>query len=82
MGNQYNMPSFAQAWMAQWRKAASSLETQRYNDLVSMNDDDARNALMVVLDFAEHLAIPSSRLHYSGLVEQQKFFHRNKLPHE
>ena len=64
------------AWMEQWRNAAMALEEQRKRELRRLSDQDALAASEAVLSLALLTPIPSARLADSGLVRQQRLFHR------
>ena len=64
------------AWMQQWRKAAPALEEQRRRELRLLSDDDALAASEAVLSLALLTPITRARLTDSGLVSQQRLFHR------
>jgi hypothetical protein len=72
--------AFAQAWMAQWRGAAVALADQRVRELRALTDEDARAAIVVLLDLGASLPISPEREKTSGLVIQQALFHRKRPP--
>ena len=64
------------AWMQQWRQAATALEEQRRRELRLLSDHDALATSEAVLSLALLTPIPPARLTDSGLVSQQRLFHR------
>lgn len=69
--------TFGPAWMAQWRGAAVALAEQRARELRALTEEDARAAIMALLDLgASHIPPESERT--SGLVIQQALFHRKR----
>jgi hypothetical protein len=72
--------AFAQAWMAQWRGAAVALADQRVRELRALTDEDARAAIVALLDLGASLPISPEREKTSGLVIQQALFHRKRPP--
>lgn len=66
-------------WLQQWRAAASALAEQKADELASLTEFEARKATLDLLALAEMAPLPSERLHNSGLVEQQRIFHRAHL---
>ena len=72
------MDSAAQrAWMEQWRNAAAALEEQRRLELRLLSDHDGLAASEAVLSLALLTPITPARLTDSGLVRQQRLFHRH-----
>jgi len=65
-----------EAWMRQWRDAASALAEQRRRELATMTDEQALTASEALLALAADVPIPSKRISYSGLVEMQAALHR------
>lgn len=55
-----------------WRRASKALEAVQDNELRSMTDDDVRIAVVDLLSIP-YPDLPDSG---SGLVEQQRIFHR------
>ncbi len=68
------------AWMAQWRGAAVALAEQRVRELQALTEEDARVAILALLDLGASLPFPPEREHTSGLVVQQALFHRKHPP--
>ncbi len=60
-------------WIKQWKAAAVGLEEQRALELAAMTDEQARRFTETLLSLADHNDNPRG---YSGLVEQQRYFHR------
>lgn len=67
-----------QAWMAQWRRAAVALEQVQRRELARMTDAEALAAAERVLTPGGDPYRDPQRLHTSGLVEQQRIFHRRR----
>lgn len=68
------------AWMAQWRGAAVALAEQRVRELRALTEEDARVAILTLLDLGASLPFPPEREQTSGLVIQQALFHRKHPP--
>ena len=64
------------AWMAQWRRAAVALEQVQRRELARMTDAEALAAAERVLTPVGDPYRDPQRLHTSGLVDQQRIFHR------
>ena len=73
-------PTFDRAWMAQWRGAAVALAEQRIRELRALTEEDARVAILALLDLGASLPIPPEREKTSGLVIQQALFHSKRPP--
>jgi hypothetical protein len=63
-------------WMAQWRAAEGALRRQKIVELANMSEDAARQATQSVLALAGQVRPGHGRWTTSGLVEQQRHFHR------
>ena len=72
--------TFDRAWMAQWRDAAVALAEQRARELRALSEENARAAIVALLDLGASLPIPPAREKTSGLVIQQALFHRKRRP--
>jgi hypothetical protein len=70
--------TFGPAWMAQWRAAAVALAEQRARELRALTEEDARAAIVALLDLGVSLPISPERERTSGLVTQQALFHRKR----
>jgi len=66
--------------MAQWRAAAVALAEHRARELRGLTEDDARAAILALLDLGTSLPLPPEREQTSGLVIQQALFHRARPP--
>jgi hypothetical protein len=64
--------------MAQWRAAAVALAEQRARELRALTEEDARAAIVALLDLGVSLPISPERERTSGLVTQQALFHRKR----
>jgi hypothetical protein len=62
--------------MAQWRAAAAALEDQRKRELRSLTAERALAAAEALLSLASPRSVSEQRRVQSGLVEQQRLFHR------
>ena len=71
---------FDRAWMAQWRDAAVALAEQRARELRALSEENARAAIVALLDLGASLPIAPEREKTSGLVIQQALFHRKRQP--
>lgn len=67
-GTEY-LPAFASQWMAQWRVAATRLESLRRQQMRELTEADAAR-LFAMLDPPRPYQLRPS----SGLVEQQRWF--------
>src|SRR5688500_2388746 len=73
------LPSFARAWMAQWRAAGPALAEQKRHELRALTDDQARAATDALLELGASLPLHSSRESSSGLVTQQAVLHSRRF---
>jgi hypothetical protein len=64
--------------MAQWRGAAVALAEQRARELRALTEEDARAAIVALLDLGASLPLSPERERTSGLVIQQALFHRKR----
>jgi hypothetical protein len=78
MATENALPTFAEEWMAQWRRAANELAEQKRLDLRSLTDEDARAATEALLELAATLPLPGDRQATSGLVIQQAILHSKR----
>jgi hypothetical protein len=69
-------PDFAAAWLAQKRAGALKLAAVSQAELAAMSDEEALARTEALLDMVDGAQLPERRLRYSGLVEQQRRFHR------
>jgi hypothetical protein len=76
------IPSFAKSWVSQWKSAAKDLEKLRFKELSNLSDDDARAATLSLFELRQCYEYNEKRLHYSGLVDQQRYFHKMNKRHE
>jgi hypothetical protein len=67
------LPEFAAAWMSQWKSAAEPLRQIRDQELRVLGHDDVTRATDVLA-----AAWARDRERYSGLVEQQAWFMRQR----
>ena len=75
---QDELPSFAHAWMAQWRGAARALAEQKRQELRALTDEQARAAADALLEIGASLPLQASRETMSGLVTQQAILHSRR----
>ena len=63
-------------WVEQWKEAGLALEEQRRRELGSLTAERALAASEALLALASPARIGAGRRRHSGLVEQQRLFHR------
>jgi hypothetical protein len=63
-------------WLEQWKQAGKALEEQRRTELRSLTAERALAASEALLALAAPARLSAKRRSYSGLVEQQRLFHR------
>jgi hypothetical protein len=68
-------PTEQRAWMEQWRQAARALEEVKYQELISLTEEEAWNKTERLLELASFYRRETET---SGLVEQQAWFHRRR----
>ncbi|MFN8525984.1 MAG: hypothetical protein U0821_23020 [Chloroflexota bacterium] len=68
----------ARRWIAQWRSASDELAEQKRRELAAMTDEEAMAISEMLLAMADPATLPPERWTYSGLVEQQRIFHRRR----
>ena len=61
-----------------WATAGPLLEAQRWMELASLEEERARAASDALINAALRVPLPASRREWSGLVEQQRAFHRKR----
>ncbi|MCL4263413.1 MAG: hypothetical protein KJ069_09365 [Anaerolineae bacterium] len=63
-------------WLAQWRAASIALRQQKMKELADLSEVEARQATGSLLLLAGRVQPGHPRWDTSGLVEQQRWFHR------
>jgi len=71
-------PEQQQQWMAQWRWAAVELERVKRAELARLTDEQALRAADDLLALARTAYIDPHRRSYSGLIEQQRLFQKQR----
>ena len=66
----------ARAYVRQVVAAGRALEEQRWHELSALTPDRAREAFDWLVEAALTTQLPARRRSWSGLVEQQRLFHR------
>ena len=64
--------------MAQWRGAAEALAAVHRRELKALTPEQALRASEALLDLTRTLPVPEARWRTSGMVEQQRWFHRGR----
>jgi hypothetical protein len=67
-------------WVAHWRRAGVALARQRARELRELTPEQALAASETLLALALTVPLDSRRVTQSGLVEQQRRFHRRAVP--
>jgi hypothetical protein len=65
-------------WLEQWEGAARALEEQRRLELRTLSPSRALAATEALLSLVSPDLLPVARRTHSGLVEQQRLFHRRE----
>jgi hypothetical protein len=66
-------------WIRQWQEAGPALEEQKRRDLRALTAERALRASDSLLDLTSRTRLSDERRTHSGLVEQQRLFHRRPL---
>jgi hypothetical protein len=69
-----------QAWVAHWRRAGAALARQRARELRELTPEQALAASEALLALALTVPLGPRRVADSGLVAQQRRFHRRAVP--
>jgi hypothetical protein len=67
-------------WLRQWNEAGPALAAQRREELLHLSDERALAASEALLSLVTTVTLSPGRRRWSGLVEQQAFFHRRPAP--
>lgn len=67
-------------WLAQWRAASIALRQQKMKELAGLGQVEAHQATESLLLLAGRVRPGHPRWDSSGLVEQQRWFHRLPPP--
>ena len=65
----------ARAYVLQWAETGRLLEEQRWSELAALTPARAAAAADALIDAALRVPLPAARRTWSGLVEQQRYFH-------
>jgi hypothetical protein len=68
------------AYVQNWARTGRLLEDIHWRELRLLDDAAALRASDALLDAAIRVPLPSSRRHWSGLVDLQAWLHRGKRP--
>jgi len=68
----------ARAYVRRWAEAGPLLERQRWDELAELDAREALGATDALIRAALLVPLPEERRRYSGLVEQQRAFHRKQ----
>jgi hypothetical protein len=68
----------ARTYVRQWARAGRALEAQRWHELSTLTPDRARAASDALIAAALTVPVPAARRTWSGLVAQQRAFHRQR----
>ena len=66
----------ARAYVKRWAETGRLLDEQRWHELTALEPDKALLAADALIDAALRVPLPPSRRNWSGLVDQQRYFHR------
>ena len=61
-----------------WDETGRQLDQQRWHELSTLSDDRALLAATALIAAALEVPLPASRRVSSGLVEQQRIFHKKR----
>ncbi|HRQ37759.1 MAG TPA: hypothetical protein PLD25_07575 [Chloroflexota bacterium] len=67
-------------WLAQWRAAGNALRQQKADELANLSEAKVRQATGSLLVLAGRVRPEHPRWDTSGLLEQQRWFHRLPPP--
>jgi hypothetical protein len=65
----------ARAYVLRWAETGRLLEEQRWSELAALTPERAAAAADALIDAALRVPLPDERKRWSGLVEQQRYFH-------
>ena len=68
----------ARAYVKRWAETGRLLERQRWDELAALDPGQALEATDALIRAALLVPLPEERRRNSGLVEQQRTFHRNR----
>lgn len=71
-------PDQARALVQGWDETGRQVEQQRWRELATLTDERALIASTALITAALQVPLPASRRLSSGLVEQQRIFHRKR----
>ncbi len=69
----------ARLYVRRWDEAGRLLEQQRWHELSTLSPERALAATSALIEAALLVPMPATRRVSSGLVEQQRLFHRTRL---
>lgn len=67
-------------WVDTWKIAGEELRQIKMAELAAMTEEDTRQAVEWLLSEVVHAYKHPRYDSYSGLIDQQQYFHRNRLP--
>lgn len=71
-------PDQARALVQGWDETGRQVEQQRWRELATLSAERALSASAALITAALSVPLPDSRRVSSGLVEQQRIFHRKR----
>ena len=71
-------PDAARAYVKRWSETGRLLERRRWDELAGLGPREALEATDALIRAALLVPLSEERRRYSGLVEQQRMFHRQR----
>ena len=71
--------SLETAYVKQWAETGRLLEQQRWDELATLDPDEALRLSDALIEAAIAVPLPRTRQTWSGLVAQQAAFHRRRM---
>ncbi len=71
-------PDQARLYICRWDETGRLLDQQRWHELSTLSAERALAAASALIDAALRVPLPAARLASSGLVDQQRVFHRKR----
>ncbi|MEO8681700.1 MAG: hypothetical protein ABI665_21825 [Vicinamibacterales bacterium] len=68
----------ARRYLRRWDEAGRLLDEQRWHELPTLSPERALAAASALIDAALRVPLPAARRASSGLVDQQRVFHRKR----
>ena len=71
-------PDQARLYVRRWDETGRLLDQQRWRELSTLSPERALAAAGALIDAALRVPLPAARRASSGLVDQQRLFHRKR----